>query len=188
MKRTITLFAALTLMASFATADQILQDKTLVAWVSPANLTQKGGTALTIDDGQSHFDGIVFGELAPRKWMPGSEGFSRTLKEQEPWPEETVDNKTFVQIAVVYRGNDVTVYRNGEPYAHYAMPTPPRPFGPDAVVLFGKRHLDLQDAQDAFTGRIRDARIYDRPLDRQTVAALQPGKSADDLKPWAWWS
>ena len=32
------------------------------------------GSALTIDDGQSHFDGIVFAELAPRKWMPGSDG------------------------------------------------------------------------------------------------------------------
>lgn len=188
MIRKTTLFTAVMLVAGSAAADQAILDKTLVAWVAPANLTQKGGTVLTIDDGQSHFDGIIFGELADKRWMPGSEGHARSLKEQQAWPEETADSKTFVQIAAVYRGSEVSVYRNGEPYAHYTMPSPPRPFGPDAIVLFGKRHLDLQDAQDAFAGRIRDARIYGKPLERETLAALQPGKSADDLKPWAWWS
>ena len=38
-------------------------DKTLVAWVSPADLTQRGGSALTLDNGDGNFDGIVFGEL-----------------------------------------------------------------------------------------------------------------------------
>ncbi len=32
-------------------AGQPLADKTLVAWVAPANLTQGGGSALTLDDG-----------------------------------------------------------------------------------------------------------------------------------------
>lgn len=182
------LFATLTLIAGFATADQALQDKTLVAWVAPANLTQGGGSVLTIDDNQSHFDGIVFGELAEARWMGGSEGFARTQKDQAAFPAETADAKTFVQIAIVYHGNEVTMFRNGEPYAHYTMPNQPRPFGPDAVVLFGKRHLDLQDAQDAFVGRIKDARIYGQPLDRETLAALQPGKVAGNVKPWAWWS
>src|SRR5436190_11248498 len=55
----------------------VLQDKTLVAWVSPSNLIQRGGSALTIDDGQSHFDGIIFGEIEPKKWMPGSDFYNR---------------------------------------------------------------------------------------------------------------
>ena len=71
-----------------------LKDKTLVAWVSPANLTQRGGSVLTIDDVRSHFDGIVFGELAERRWMAGSDTFRRTHREQGPWPEETADPKT----------------------------------------------------------------------------------------------
>jgi hypothetical protein len=50
-----------------------LLNKTLVAWVSPTNLTQQGGSVLTIDDRQAGFDGIVFGEISPGKWMAGSE-------------------------------------------------------------------------------------------------------------------
>ncbi len=165
-----------------------LKDKTLVAWAASANLTQQGGSVLTIDDNQSHFDGIVFGELAPRKWMPGSDGFRRTLKEQADWPEESADARTFVQMAIVYRGRRVTVFRNGRDYAQYTMPNPPQTFGPQAVVMFGRRHLDVGDPDRSFAGRIQDARIYDQALDREAIAALQPGKIAGGLKPWAWWS
>ena len=51
-----------------------LVDKTLVVWASPANLNQRGGTALTIDaNGVDRFDGIVLGELEPKVWMPGKQ-------------------------------------------------------------------------------------------------------------------
>ena len=66
-----------------------LKDKTLVAWVTPANLTQRGGSVLTLDDQDSHFDGIVFGELMPGKWMAGSDFFKRTQKDQANCPAET---------------------------------------------------------------------------------------------------
>jgi beta-fructofuranosidase len=171
-----------------AAAPGSLQDKTLVAWVALANLTQHGGSALTIDDGDSHFDGIVFGELTPRKWMAGSDGFSRTSKAQEAWPEETAADGAIMQVAIVYRGREVALLRDGREYAHYTMSSDPRSFGPAACVLFGRRHLDATDKENSFTGRIRDARIYDRALDRQTIASLQPGQSSGDLKPWAWWS
>ena len=49
-------------------------DKTLVAWVSPANLNQQGGSVLTIQSGD-RFDAIVFGERARGKWMAGSNFF-----------------------------------------------------------------------------------------------------------------
>lgn len=169
-------------------APALLKDKTLVVWAAPANLTQQAGSALTIDDGESHFDGIVFGEITPRRWMPGSDFFRRTLKEQEKWPEETADDKTFVQMAIVYKGNEATVFRNGREYARYTMPNPPQEFGPSAVVLFGRRHLEATDPDRSFVGRIKDARIYDRALERETIAALVPGEAATDLKPWAWWS
>lgn len=164
------------------------QDKTLVAWVSPATLDQRAGSVLTIDDGESHFDGIVLAELAPRKWMPGSDTFSRTSRDQRDWPEETAGPETFVQVAIVYRGREVTVYRDGRDYARYSMPDPPWTFGPSAVVLFGRRHLDAGDKENSFAGRILDARIYAQPLARETIAALQPGAVGDRLKPWAWWS
>ncbi|MCX5653112.1 MAG: GH32 C-terminal domain-containing protein [Planctomycetota bacterium] len=174
--------------ASAAAPCAPLHDKTLVAWVSPANLTQGAGSVLTIDDGQAVFDGIIFGEIMPRKWMPGSDNFNRTLKEQANWPEETADAKTFVQIAIVYQGRGVTMYRNGQKYAGYTMPNPQRQFGPSAVVLFGRRHLAAGDPERAFVGRIKDARVYDKPLAQEAIAALVPGRVAEDLKPWAWWS
>ena len=64
-----------------------LNDKTLIAWVSPANLTQRGGSVLTIEKPGAVFDAIVFGELAPATWMPGSDGFRRTQREQVRFPQ-----------------------------------------------------------------------------------------------------
>ncbi len=43
-----------------ATTGGPLKDKTLIVWVSPANLTQSGGSALTVNDTTiDRFDGIV---------------------------------------------------------------------------------------------------------------------------------
>ena len=169
-----------------AAGEKPLVDKTLVVWVSPAKLTQRGGTALTIDaNGVDRFDGIVFGELEPKVWMPGSNTYSRTEKKQADWPKETASPEEFVQVAVVYRGRLVTVYRNAELYARYTMAGHPCQFGAQSIVMFGPRHL--RNRNDCFIGRIKDARIYDKPLDRATVAAMQPGKPIPSLTPWAWW-
>jgi sucrose-6-phosphate hydrolase SacC (GH32 family) len=162
-----------------------LRDKTLVAWVAPANLTQRGGSVLTIDDQDSHFDGIVFGELAPAKWMAGSDFFRRTQKDQAKCPTETADPNTLVQVAIVYRGNQVTVYRNGKEYAHHEI-TQPQAFGPDSAVVIGLRHIEAGD-RACFAGAIDDARIYDVALSAEQIAALKPNESSDP-KPWAWWS
>ena len=72
-----------------------LRDKTLVAWVRPSADKDKdkdlnrGGSALTLGQGD-WWDGIVLGELAPGKWMPGSEFSHRTAsaKDQSAWPIE----------------------------------------------------------------------------------------------------
>jgi beta-fructofuranosidase len=170
---------------TLTSADPI-RDKTLVVWVAPENLTQHGGSALTIES-PSSFDGIVFAELAPKKWMAGSEVWLRSQKDQAAWPEETNDGKSFVQIAIVYHGDQVTTYRDGKEYSSFKMSSPPVTYGPAAVVVFGRRHLDAGDKENSFTGRIKDARVYDKPLDREAIATLKPGQ-AGDLKPWAWWS
>ena len=59
-----------------------IADKTLVAWVSPANLTQGGGSVLTLENPPGQFDAIVLGEIGRARWMAGSEGFRRTQREQ----------------------------------------------------------------------------------------------------------
>jgi sucrose-6-phosphate hydrolase SacC (GH32 family) len=163
-----------------------LADKTLVAWVVPQNLTQRGGSALTIEDGSDHFDGIVFGELAPAKWMAGSDTFSRTQKDQSKCPAETADRTTSVQMAIVYQGKRVTVYRNGLRYSQHTMADSPQEFGPQSTVVIGKRHRRQADNAH-FAGSIDDARIYDRALSAEQIAALAPNVNGD-VEPWAWWT
>jgi len=166
--------------------DAPMIDKTLVVWVAPANLTQRGGSALTLEDGRNRFDGVVFGELAPGRWMAGSDFYRRTLKEQEAIAVETADPYTLVQLAIVYAGREVTVYRDGKEYARHTMEGEPLPFGPASHVGIGKRHR-RQSGTDRFAGTVDDARIYDRALTPEQIGALKPNTAAD-LKPWAWWT
>ena len=173
-------------LAAAADEPAPLRDKTLVVWAAPANLEQRGGSALTMDAGQGLFDGIVFGEHTARKWMPGSEAWRRTTPDQAEWPAETADDKTFVQIAIAYQDRQITIYRNGRPYAQYVMANPPMEFGPHSTVLIGKRHLDVGEG-GRFAGTIDDARIYDRALTAEQIAALKPNV-VSAIKPWAWWT
>jgi len=170
------------------TAEKLLGDKTLIVWVSLATLDQRGGSALTIDNGDGAFDGIVFGEVESKRWMPGSNNFERTERNQAKWPAETATTGQFVQIAIVYSGREISMFRNGKPYAKYAMAHDPQQFGPRPAVLFGRRHVDAGDKERSITGLIKDARIYAQPLDRAAIAGLKPGRISKNLQPWAWWS
>src|SRR5262245_23221315 len=96
--------ALLVILAFVTQAAPPLTNKTLVAWVTVDDLEQCGGSVLTIEKPRSVFDGIIFGEISPRKWMVGSDGFNRTQKEQEQVPVETADRDSLLQITVVYAG------------------------------------------------------------------------------------
>jgi beta-fructofuranosidase len=180
-----TLLAVLPLSAA-AQSEDTMRDKTLVVWAAPANLEQRGGSALTIEDRSNHFDGIVFGELAPGKWMAGSDTYSRTLQDQGTVEAETAAPGAFVQIAIVYHGSEVTLYRNGREISRYPMPSAPRAFRMNSLALFGKRHRAQADNAH-FAGEIADARIYDRALTGEQIAALRL-KQPSEIKPWAWWT
>lgn len=162
-----------------------LADKTLVAWVTPANLTQRGGSVLTIEKSGGVFDAIVFGEIAPGKWMAGSNGFTRTQRDQAAWPAETAERQTLVQVAIVYQGKQVTLYRNGVKYADYTAGGQEQ-FGSDSLVLLGLRHVGANPENRFFVGSIDDARIYGVPLNAQQIAALKPNQPSEP-KPLAWW-
>ncbi|MHB8972371.1 MAG: GH32 C-terminal domain-containing protein [Pirellulaceae bacterium] len=170
---------------AFGQEKTVIGDKTLVAWVSPANLTQRGGSALTIEKSGGVFDAIVFGEIAPSKWMAGSDGFKRTKLEQEDFAAETADNQTLVSIAIVYQGQQITLYRNGSKYAEYTANGSER-FGSDSRVLMGLRHTGANRDNCAFTGTIDDARLYGVALGAEQIAALQPNQPSDP-QPLAWW-
>jgi len=164
----------------------VFTDKTMVAWVSPANLAQKGGSVLTIENPGGVFDAIVLGELARARWMAGSNNYLRTQKEQSGYPAETADARTLVQIAIVYKGRRITIYRDGRKYAEYTMGGPPVAFSSGSVVLIGLRHLDA-GGPNAFAGTIDDARIYNAALDADTIAALKPNERSGP-KPLGWWN
>ena len=112
MKRTSVTAIVLLCTASLLAADDPGTNKTLVAWVMPANLSQRGGSVVTIIDPAERFDAIVFGECHASRWMAGSDFFRRTWRDQADWPAEAAKPDTIVQIAVVYRGRQVTIYRN----------------------------------------------------------------------------
>jgi len=163
-----------------------LRDKTLVAWVTLAHLDQRGGSVLTIEKPQGVFDAIVFGERATAKWMAGSNALLRTQRKQDDYPTETADTNALVQIAIVYKGRQVTIYRNGAKYADYTTKGSERFPAAKSFVLMGLRHVDANAKNRFFTGSIDDARIYDVALNAQQLATLKPNQPSNP-KPLAWW-
>ena len=162
-----------------------ITDKTFVAWVQLANLSQSGGSVLTLENPRGVFDAVVFGELQRAKWMAGSNTFLRTGKTQNAYPAETAKPSTLVQIAVVYKGKQVTTYRNGQKYASYTMRPNPVTFTTNSLVLMGMRHVGA-GGPCFFAGSIDDARIYDTALGAAAIASLKPNQ-ASDPKPLGWW-
>lgn len=178
------LLAAAAWCAPAAPADQAATDKTLVAWVTLDNLTQRAGSALTVQVGEE-FDAIVFGERAPGKWMAGSHAFQRTEGNQEKNPTETADARTLVQMAVVYRGDRIAIYRDGQQVTEYAARNIELLDREESMVVFGARHLGQRD-NSRLAGTIDDARIYARALTSDQLQTLRPNQPSD-IEPYAWW-
>jgi hypothetical protein len=153
-----------------------LADKTLVAWVCPANTTQRGSGVLAVQEGET-FDAIVLGERVAGRWMAGSDYFRRTQDEsaQRACPAETADSGTLVQLAVVYRGREVSVFRDGKLYSRYQVNEPAR-FDRGAAVLLGLRYLGALGLHGFFAGSIEEARLYDVALDGEQLARLAPDR------------
>ncbi|MEX0641990.1 MAG: lamin tail domain-containing protein, partial [Pirellulales bacterium] len=92
-----------------APINSAISTKTLVTWVSMANLTQAAGSAMTLENptGADTFDGIVFAERAPRQWMAGSNGFTRTVANNGGAAETVIGGQ-----AIGFEPFDVTAHRN----------------------------------------------------------------------------
>lgn len=158
-----------------------LVDKTLVAWCSPYNLEQHGSGIMSIEQA-SGFDAIVLGEIRPGVWMAGSNNFARTQTDQLQSKVETAPE--LVQIAIVYHGNTITIYRNGGVYAEYPVKSL-MDFGGQSQILIGLRHKAMMAG--CFAGSVEEARLYDVALDAAAIKLLRlndPGKPA----PLAMWT
>jgi sucrose-6-phosphate hydrolase SacC (GH32 family) len=159
-------------------------DKTLVSWVCLANTTQQGGSVLTIQSGD-RFDGIVFGERVAGKWMAGSEVLARTQADQQANAVENADDKTLVQMAIVYKGRQIAIYRNGEPYASYEASNEDL-LKVQNQAVFGLRHEGAGPTQ-TLRGSIEEARIYDKALTADEIKKLETNTESA-IKPYAWWT
>lgn len=160
-------------------------DKTLVSWVTLANTTQRGGSALTVQSGRA-FDGIVFGEKVAGKWMVGSFRLARTQVDQQANAVEMADDKTLIQMAVVYQGRQITLYRDGERYAAYETDNIDLLSNADTQSVFGPRCEGVGLEQN-LQGSIEDARIYGRALTADEIKKLKPNQPSE-IKPYAWWT
>jgi len=173
-----------------------LTEKTLETWVTLDRLEQRGGSAFTIQtlNGVT-FDGIVFAERVPNRWMAGSDGFART--QDVVASDEIAADLLPVQLVATYAANgDVTLYRNGKliggPYRSAAAPQGFVSNGWQAV--FGLRH----DGSNTYLqGTIDEARLYDRALTAAEVGAayrtppagclIEPSNTKADAKLIAAW-
>ena len=146
-----------------------LSEKTLEAWLTLANLDQRGGGVIGLDvpEGQ-FFDSIVFGEMNPRHWLAGSDFFNRT--EDPRGTEETAGPETIVHVAIVWAADgSIRLYRNGAPYGQRYAKGALRTFkAGGSRFLFGQR---LSDITPSLAGEIDEARAYDRALSDDEIAA-----------------
>jgi len=147
-----------------------LAAKTLEAWVAPSNLEQRDGGVIAVENsGGDRFDAIVFGKDVARRWSAGSENSERTVP--LPGKPETANAETFIHLAIVYGAdNKIAVYRNGEPYGAVSSKGElVEHAAGKARVLLGLRNRNTSDG--FFAGEIEEARLYDRALTPEEVAA-----------------
>jgi sucrose-6-phosphate hydrolase SacC (GH32 family) len=180
--RSLTIALAKLLIASVCAATANTE-KTLVSWITLDNLTQQGGSALTIQRGDK-FDAIVFGEKEPGRWMAGSENFDRTQAEQGANLTERANG--VVQVAVVYKSGGIEIYRNGARYAAYEAKNVDLLTSQANLAVFGLRHLGAESGQ-TFRGTIEEARIYDEALTLDQIKDLVLNQPSA-VKPYAWWT
>jgi hypothetical protein len=148
-----------------------LKAKTLEAWVRLKELKQRGGGIMSVQTRSGAiFDGIVFGEREPGRWLPGSDGFQRT-RDVDGAAEEEADRK-FVHVAITYaEDGTITTYRNGKPYGKAYKTSGVVTFkAGECDVIFGLRHSPV-GGNRLLSGTIREARLYDRALAAAEVAA-----------------
>jgi hypothetical protein len=156
-----------------------IREKTLEVSLKLSHANQRGGGAISIEDGQHRdFDAIVFGERQSKKWSAGSGFFRRTMDLAAA--EET--SLALIHMTVVYRAdNSIAIYRNGVPYA-----APYTPSGDGATlqsfssgsarVLIGLRHTGAGNG--FLAGEIEEARLYDKALMSEEVTAAYQNSPA----------
>ena len=152
-----------------------IKEKTLESWVKLNSLDQRGGAPMSLQtlDGKK-FDAIVFGEREPKRWMAGSNGYTRTKTFNGE--EEKNAKDQFIHIAIVYKTDgEIIAYRNGKPYGS-AYKTDLVDFSAgQSQILFGKRHETETGVNLMLGGSIDRAQLYDKALSADQIALSASG-------------
>jgi len=154
-----------------------LTDRSFEILLQLDNLTQTGGGAMTVQtlDGNV-FDSIVFGELSPRRWLSGSDFHRRT----EPFGTQDEDLALQEPVRLIYtyqKDGTIHAYRNGKPLGKPIRKDPPVTYQVGkAQIVFGLRHGTNPGDGRSLTGRIFEARLYDRALTEEEVLAANTGR------------
>jgi hypothetical protein len=159
---------------AFATSLPLKSDltaKTLEVWVQLANLSQRGGGAITLETlSGNEFDSIVFAEQSPAQWTVGSNFFART--QSLNGAAETVADERPVHVAIVYQADGrIVAYRDGQPHGEpYESKTAITFKAGESHVVLGLRHAPAA-AGKMLNGSIDRAQLYDRALSAEEIAA-----------------
>ncbi len=159
-----------------------ITEKTLSSWVQLDNLNQRAGGVITIQNlNGGVFDSIVFAEKEPRRWISGSNGFSRT-KTFPSAPSENLAHNQLVHIAITYSPDGkITGYRNGKIYGKPYFTNLYKYKKNQSVLTFGVRHLPARP-QRMLHGSISQASVYDRTLTQREINAIFDPDSYVSLK------
>ncbi len=156
--------------------------KTLEAWVHPANLSQRGGGVVGIEtlDG-TQFDTIVLGELEAGVWVAGSNGHVRTLPLATLGASRETASSEFIHLAAVYHSDGtIQMFRNGVPYGASYKPKANlfRTTPGQVRVVVGLRHFG--GGTPYFAGEIAEARVHTRALlPFEVLSSYRAGPRAD---------
>jgi hypothetical protein len=152
-----------------------LKAKTLEVFVQLDPITQRAGGAMTLQTTDGNvFDGIVYAEVDGQTWMSGSDNHRRTQKLGGPPEKEAGEHP--VRIVIVYREDGTTqAYRDGNPYGSAYQKGSMQFKSGSSQIVFGTRHGTNPSPPRALTGKIFEARLYDRALSADEVAAAVSG-------------
>ncbi|MGK0481352.1 MAG: hypothetical protein ACJAQ3_001325, partial [Planctomycetota bacterium] len=152
-----------------------LTEKTLEVWVRLADLDQRGGGVVTVQDlDGADFDSLVYGERIPRHWIAGSEFFARTADFDGADESSAAEGPVHIALAYDAEGT-IRAYWNGAPYGTPYRKAGPRVFPANrGQVLFGLRHGAASPGR-MLDGTIFEARLHDRALSADEIAASAAG-------------
>jgi mono/diheme cytochrome c family protein len=160
-----------TSFAKTSPTSQDLLEKTLEVRVQLKTLLQSGGGAISLQsvDGNT-FDAITYAELEGGRWMPGSNGFQRTLSYRGT-AEDRADQEVVTMTQVHQADGTIVAYRNGQPYGNPIRKEAAVKYeGGKSQVLFGLRHGTDASGNRTLNGRIVAAKLYDKALTAEEVA------------------